>query len=165
MLGIGPTSDLDTLRKAYHQKAKTCHPDQFQDRQQQEEANARMVRLNRAYEEAVRLVSARAYNPYHDAISCDDAVKMALRLIDQEAPERAIRALMRATQRDAAWFGAQGRALMQLDQFATAEESFRRALSMDPGNASYRRWAFDAYAENKRSHTLKGRLKQMMSGE
>ncbi|MBQ9308128.1 MAG: DnaJ domain-containing protein [Clostridia bacterium] len=162
LLGIEPTNDLEKLRRAYHLKAKTLHPDQFQDAAQQEKANREMVRLNQAYEEAVKLVSARAYNPYFDQLSCEDAVKMATKLIHQEAPERALRQLMRATSRDASWFHAQGCALMQMNQFATAEQSFRRAVSMEPENLEYRRGAFDAYAEAKRAHSLKGKIRQML---
>ncbi len=163
VLGIAPTNDMDVLRRAYHLKAKEMHPDQFQDPDAQKRANEQMVHLNQAYEEAAKLVSARAYSPYHDQMSCEDAVKLAQKLIHQDAPERALRQLMRAVSRDATWFHAQGQALMQMKQFATAEQSFRQALKMDPGNMEYRRGAFDAYTEHRRAHTLKGRIRQMLS--
>ena len=59
-LGIPQTSGPEEVRKAYHLKAKLVHPDQFQDAEQQAEANRKMVRLNQAYEEAMKQVGADA---------------------------------------------------------------------------------------------------------
>ena len=161
-LGIPQTSGPDEVRRAYHQKAKLVHPDQFQDAEQQAEANRRMVRLNKAYEEAMKQVSGRSYSPFRETLSVEDAVAMAQKLLGQDAPERALGQLMRAQARNAAWFHTQGQVLMALEQYDTAEQSFRCAVKLDPHNIEHRRGAFDAYEEKKRASTLRGRIRHVL---
>ena len=161
-LGIPQTSGPEEVRKAYHLKAKLVHPDQFQDAEQQAAANRKMVRLNQAYEEAMKQVSGRSYSPFREMLSVEDAVAMAQKLLGQNAPERALGQLMRAEGRSAAWFHTQGQVLMALEQYETAEQSFRCAVKMDPQNIEYRRGAFDAYEERKRAATLRGRIRHFL---
>ena len=161
-LGIPQTSGPEEVRRAYHQKAKMVHPDQFQDEAQQSEANRKMVQLNQAYEEAMKQVSGRSYSPFRETLSVEDAVAMAQKLLGQDAPERALGQLMRAHARNAAWFHTQGQVLMALEQYETAEQSFRCAVKMDPQNLEYRRGAFDAYEEKKRASTLRGRIRRVL---
>ena len=162
VLGVPPGSTPEEVRHAYHLKAKKIHPDQFLDESAQAAADVQMKHLNEAYEEAMKLASARTFSPYLDELSCEEALAIARKLMQQDAPERALRQLLRATSRSADWFNVHGQVLMRMNQYATAEQSFRKALSMDPDNLDYRRGAFDAYAEHKRTHTLKGKLKQML---
>ena len=89
-------------------------------------------------------------------------MRRARSLLFQDAPELALSQLLRAREHDASWFHTQGQVLMALEQYDTAEESFRRAVRMDPQNLEYRRGAFDAYEEKKRSHTIRGRLKRFL---
>ncbi len=162
VLGILPTLDPEEVRKAYHQKARVCHPDQFSDPGEQEKANAEMVRINQAYEEAMHLVNTRAVSPYLQMLNCRDAVELADRLMRQGSPERALRQLMRAEGRDASWYDAQGRVMMALEQFETAEQSFRQAVRMDPDNLQYRRGALDAIVARRKARTLQGRIQRLL---
>ena len=110
----------------------------------------------------MKQVSGRAYSPFREMLSVDDAVEMAKKLLLQDAPERALGQLMRAQSRNAAWFHTQGQVLMALEQYETAEQSFRCAVKMDPQNIEYRRGAFDAYEEKKRAATLRGRIRHVL---
>ena len=114
------------------------------------------------YEEAMKQVSGRSYSPFRETLSVEDAVAMAQKLLGQDAPERALGQLMRAQARNAAWFHTQGQVLMALEQYDTAEQSFRCAVKLDPHNIEYRRGAFDAYEEKKRASTLRGRIRHVL---
>ena len=120
VLGVSSSCTPDEVRRAYHVKAKQIHPDQFQDEKQQQAMDAKMKHLNEAYEEAMKLASAKSCSPYLDELSCEDAVSIARKLVLQEAPERAMFHLHRATTRTADWFNVQGQALMQMNQFQSA---------------------------------------------
>ena len=63
VLGLKGWADQDEIRTAYRTLVKQCHPDMIQDPLQKEEAQARMVALNLAYEEALRLASPRPQAP------------------------------------------------------------------------------------------------------
>ena len=63
VLGLKGWADQDEIRTAYRTLVKQCHPDMIQDPLLKEEAQARMVALNLAYEEALRLASPRPQAP------------------------------------------------------------------------------------------------------
>ena len=60
VLGLKGWANQDEIRSAYRALVKRCHPDMIQDPVLKEEAQERMVALNLAYEEAIRLASPRA---------------------------------------------------------------------------------------------------------
>ncbi len=162
LLGIDAASDVEAVRHAYHTKAKECHPDQFQDEQRQAEAHARMVALNRAYEEALKLAQSRAGSPYTAALTCEEALKSARRMLERGSPESALRQLLRAEHRSAEWYALQGRLLMQMEQYVSAEQSYREAIRLDTGNMDYRRGALDALVAARRERTLSGRIHKLL---
>ena len=47
-LGLKEGASLEEVKSAYHRLVKGCHPDLFQDPEEQDEAQKRMVRLNLA---------------------------------------------------------------------------------------------------------------------
>ena len=55
MLGVRPGADAAEVRAAYRRKVKECHPDQFTDVQRQKQAQDELIRLNLAYEQALKL--------------------------------------------------------------------------------------------------------------
>ena len=161
-LGIQPTLNIEEVRKAYHRKAKEVHPDQFTEEEQIQWAHNQMVHLNQAYEEAVRLVERRAVSPYQQMLSCEDAVELAKRMLAQGEPERALRQLMRADKKDATWYDMQGQVMMALEQYQTAEQSFRIAVRLEPENIRYRRGALDAHTAAREAASLGGRVKKLL---
>ena len=80
-LGISPTLSEDEVRRAYHEKARRVHPDQFPDGPEQDAATRKMILLNQAYEEAMALVKSRSVSPYLLTLPCEDAVELANRLL------------------------------------------------------------------------------------
>ena len=129
------------MRHAYHQLAKRYHPDRFQDPEQQKAAQVKMTALNLAYTECMRLAEARTTSPYHREIDCEDAIHLSQKMLKQGQPEGALRELLRASSRNALWFYQQGLVLLEMEQFESAEQSFREAVRREPSNNTYRRGA------------------------
>ena len=142
VLGLSLDADEAQVRAAYRSSVKRCHPDQFQEKEQQERAQEQLIRLNLAYEEAMRITTQRQVG--YNSVPVEDAKTMASRLLEQGRLENALRQLMRASTKDAEWFYIQGQILMALRQYANAHQSFREATRRDPDNLLYRRGAFDA---------------------
>ena len=142
VLGLSMDADQAQVRAAYRSHVKRCHPDQFQEKAQQEQAQEQLIRLNLAYEEAMRITAQRQVG--YNAVPVEDAKLMAVKLMEQGRVENALRQLGRASSRDAEWFYLQGEILMRLRQYATAHQSYREATRRDPDNIKYRRGAFEA---------------------
>ncbi|MBR6028264.1 MAG: J domain-containing protein [Clostridia bacterium] len=165
LLGIEPTADVEEIRQAYHNLAKKNHPDQFRDEQSRQEATARMVAVNLAYEEAIHLASGQQNRPYTAPLSCEDAVIVARRLVEQGRPDSALRQLLRSETRSAAWYGLQGDILMAMEQWESAEQSYRAAVRLDGNTLSYRRGALDALVALRKSRTFSGRVRKWLKGQ
>ena len=69
VLGLKGWADQEEIRTAYRALVKQCHPDMIQDPSLKEEAQMRMVQLNLAYEEALRLASPRPQAPAGPSIA------------------------------------------------------------------------------------------------
>ncbi|MBR5345647.1 MAG: DnaJ domain-containing protein [Clostridia bacterium] len=162
ILGIEETSDETLVRHAYHRMARKWHPDQFQDEAQREEANRRMVALNHAYEKALAHCSPKKQSSLPMVISCEDALELGGKMLDKGFPESALQQLLRASSRSAAWYAMQGKVLMEMSQYESAEQSYREAVRMEPDNIRYRAGALDALVALRESKTLGGRLRQFM---
>ena len=162
VLGLSATADADEVRRAYRTLVKQCHPDQFLDADEQKAAQEKMIALNLAYEEALRLALPHRAPSYTQSLPQEDAMQLARKMLRQQGPESALRQLMRATTRNAAWYDLQGRILMELEQYESAHQSFREAVRRDPDNIEYRRGALDAAVALKKSKTLSGRIHHLL---
>ncbi len=160
MLGLNATADADDVRAAYRALAKKCHPDHFPDPEERKAAQAKMIELNLAYEEALkRTASRKTVASYDKELTTDDAVLLAAKLLKRQSPEAALRYLLRATQRDGSWYAMQGFILMEMEQYETAHQSFREAVRREPNNIEYRRGALDAAVALKKSRTPLGKIR------
>lgn len=162
ILGIQETTDETAVRHAYHRQARKWHPDQFQDEAQREEANRRMVALNHAYEKALAHCAHKEPSGRPAAIPCEDAVELGEKMLAKGFPESALQQLLRAGSRSAAWYATQGKVLMEMSQFESAEQSYREAVRMEPDNIRYRAGALDALVAFRKSKTLGGRLRHFI---
>lgn len=142
VLGLSMDADQAQVRAAYRSHVKRCHPDQFQEKEMQEQAQEQLIRLNLAYEEAMRITAQRQVG--FNSVPVEDAKLMAARLLEQDRLENALRQLMRATTKDAEWYYLQGQILMRMRQYASAHQSYREATRREPDNLQYRRGAFEA---------------------
>ncbi|MBR3334591.1 MAG: DnaJ domain-containing protein [Clostridia bacterium] len=164
VLGLKGTAAPEEIRSAYRALARQCHPDMIQDPAEKESAQRRMVALNLAYEEALRLASPRTNSPVTAALSSAEAILMAQRAMARNNPEGALRSLIRCEERDGDWYYMQGKVLMALDEYDSAHQSFRQAVRLDPENNVYRAGALAAAVEQRKSRTLQGKVKKVFKG-
>ncbi len=162
VLGLRAWADPDEIRSAYRALVKTCHPDMIQDPEKKKLAQEQMIRLNLAYEEALRLASPRQNAAYRQQISEDDAVVLAEKMLSRNNPEGALRQLMRSETKNAAWFYTQGRILMAMEEYDSAHQSFRKAVNLCPDNNDYRSGALDAALALKKEKTLPGKMRRVL---
>ena len=162
MLGLHGAADAEEVRAAYRALVKKCHPDQFLDAEEQRAAQEKLLALNLAYEEALRLASPKRANTYTHTLPPEDAKHLARKMLRQDNPESALRQLLRAEIRDDEWYYLQGHILMEMRQYESAHASFREAVRRDPENNVYRQGALDAALAMKESATLQGKLKKLL---
>ncbi len=161
VLGLKGWADQEEIRTAYRTLVKQCHPDMIQDPLRKEEAQARMVALNLAYEEALRLASPRPQAPSGPAPTVAEAVLMAERALARNNPESALRQLMHCDQRDGDWYYMQGKVLMALEQYESAHQAFREAVRRSPDNNVYRSGALAAVVAQREAATIHGKVKKI----
>ena len=159
-LGLRAWADPDEIRSAYRSLVKQCHPDLVQDPVKKQEAQEKMIRLNLAYEEALRLATPRQKAAYVQELPVQEAVILADRMLQKGRPESALVQLLRAEERTAAWHYTHGKILMQMERFHEAQEAFREAVRMEPDNNMFRSGALDAAMAEKREQTVSGRLRR-----
>ena len=162
VLGLKGWADQDEIRTAYRTLVKQCHPDMIQDPLLKEEAQARMVALNLAYEEALRLASPRPQAPAGPPPSVAETILMAERALARDNPEAALRQLLRSEKRDGDWYYMQGKVLMALEEYESAHQAFREAVRTSPENNVYREGALDAAVACQKAATLQGRAKKAL---
>ncbi len=140
VLGLEASADADQVRAAYRKLVKTCHPDKFQDETERKAAQEKMITLNLAYEEAMKLAVNRttASAAFNRELDQQDALTLAAKMLRQDNPEAALRQLLRASTRDSAWYAMQGKVLMALEQYESAHQSYREAIRREPNNNLYR---------------------------
>ena len=164
VLGLKGWADQEEIRTAYRALVKQCHPDMIQDPSLKEEAQMRMVQLNLAYEEALRLASPRPQAPAGPETTVAEAVLMAERSLARDNPEAALRQLMKCEKRDGDWYYMQGKVLMALDQYESAHQSFREAVRRSPENNVYRSGALAAVVAQREAETIHGKVKKVLKG-
>jgi molecular chaperone DnaJ len=143
ILGLRDDADEQQVRQAYHQQVKACHPDQFEDQEAQQRAQEKLIQLNLAYEEAIRLTAGK-HGPVSRTVSVEEAKRVARKLLEQQRYESALLQLSHAETRDDEWYYIHGQLLMGMHQYGTAHQSFREAVRLKPENNEYRQGALDA---------------------
>ena len=162
VLGLKVGADEQQVRAAYRQLVKGCHPDQFQDPQQQKAAQEKLIQLNLAYEAALKFASRQTVGFNH--ISPEEAKHFAKRLMEQGNLESALRQLGRAAEKDADWYCLQGDILMAMRQYETAHQSYREAVRREPDTRRYREGALDAAIAIKKNRPLSQKLGDWVRG-
>ena len=162
ILGISSQATQQQVHQAYRARAKACHPDQFPEGEQQKRAQEQLIQLNLAYEEALRIaagpVSGRPMMP------SDEAKAIARRLMEQNRYETALMQLAKAPYKDDEWFVLQGQLLMKIRQYATAHQSFREAVRLNPDSPEYRKLALNAAITMKKHQRLHYRVADWAGG-
>ncbi len=163
VLGIPVTSDADTVHSAYRRLVKHCHPDAVLDEAKKNLAQEKMIQLNLAYEEALRLACRPAARPITPA-GLQETLRLALRLFNQKMYDSAVRILSRCPERSAQWYYLHGQALYALEKYEAAHLSFRHAVRLEPEDKQYRIAALRAYQAEKKSQQLPQRAVSWAKG-
>ena len=162
VLGLKGLASPDEIRSAYRALARKCHPDMITDPSEKEAAQRRMVALNLAYEEALRLASPRTgSNAVTPELSSAEAILMAQRAMARDNPEGALRSLVRCEHRDGEWYYMQGKVLMAMEEYDSAHQSFREAVKLDPENNVFRAGALAAAVAQQKAEKLPGRVRKV----
>lgn len=161
VLGLKGTAGADEIRTAYRTLVKKCHPDHFLDADEQKAAQEKMIALNLAYEEALRL-AVPARSTYRQQLTQQEAVDLASKALSKGNPQSALAQLGRTPDREGPWFFMQGQALMDMEQYESAHHAFRAAIHFEPDNLDFRRRALDAALAMKEAQTLAGKLKHLL---
>jgi tetratricopeptide (TPR) repeat protein len=161
VLGLKGWAGPDEIRSAYRTLVKQCHPDMIRDPSEKEAAQNRMVALNLAYEEALRLASPHPHScTVTPEVSCTEGILLAQRAMARNNPEGALRALSRCEEKNGEWYYMQGKVLMALEEYESAHQAFRAAVRTDPDNNVYREGALDAAIAAQKAATLQGKAKK-----
>lgn len=134
----------------------------FLDMDEQKAAQEKMIALNLAYEEALRIAAPHRAPAYTQALPRQDAIQLAQKMLRNQSPESALRQLLRAETRDATWYHLHGQILMLLEKYEAANQSFREAIRLCPDNIEYRRGALDAVVAMRKSKTISGKIKHLL---
>jgi|LSQX01.1.fsa_nt_gb hypothetical protein len=152
ILGVAPNADEHTIRSAYHRLAKSCHPDKFLDPEAQQEGQERLISINVAYEQAMKIAANRSRPAA--SLPLTQAKGWATKLIDRKQFELALLQLSKAETKDAEWYALQAQTLTGLKQYISAHQAWRTAVTMAPDNLGYRRGALEAEMLLKRADNL-----------
>ncbi len=136
VLGVRPDASDDEIKRAYRKLAKKYHPDLNPG---DAEAAKQMQRINAAYEQ-IQNKDKAGYDPFAGAQEPSDSdryQKAAYQYIRYGRYREALNALEAATERNAQWYYLSAVANDALGNQVTALEHIRRAVSMDPDNATY----------------------------
>ncbi len=164
VLGLKGLATPEEIRSAYRALARQCHPDMIRDPAEKEAAQTRMVALNLAYEEALRLSSPRISSPVTPELSSAEAILMAQRAMARDNPQGALRSLIRCEERDGDWYYMQGKVLMALEEYESAHQSFRQAVRLDPENNVYRAGALAAAVAQQKAQKFPGKVRKVFKG-
>ena len=115
-----------------------------------------MVRLNLAYDRAMKLIRERAENEQETILP--DAFAVAQQLFARGLVRDALRMLNRAPLRDGPWYALQGAILLRLGEAEAAHTSYRAAVRLEPGNEAYRAGALQAAVRMRREKTPVGKI-------
>ncbi|NMD37223.1 MAG: J domain-containing protein [Christensenellaceae bacterium] len=152
LLNIPINASSDEIREAYRKKVKQCHPDKFQNPEKQKLAQAELIRLNLAYEEALHICSEN--NSGFGLLTQTDAINYANKLIKSNNYIGALKQLHRSETRNDEWYNLQGNIFMGMRNFEAAHDSFRDAVKIAPNNNTYRKNALDAALAIKKQNKL-----------
>lgn len=162
VLGLTVDADQQQVHQAYRTRVKDCHPDRFADQEAQQRAQEEMIRLNLAYEEALKLSAERQVG--FRTVPGDQAKAIARKLMEQGRYESALLQLGRAETKDDEWYFIQGELMMDMHQFSSAHQAYREAVRLAPDNNEYRRGALEAALALKKHQKLPYRVMDWADG-
>ncbi len=142
-LGVRADASEQDIRAAYHSLVKAWHPDKFQNPDEQAAGQTKLIGINLAYEQAMKIAGTRR-KPASAALPLEQAKNWARKLLERKQFELALLQLGKSEGKDAEWYALQGQALGGTREFISSHQAWRAAVRMEPDNLTYRRGALEA---------------------
>ncbi len=154
ILGVKPSASDEEVKRAYRDLVKKYHPDNYQNNPLSDLAEEKMKEVNEAYDLIVKQRAGGGGRSYSGGGSTQSssqggsaAFMQVRRLIDQGNLQEAQQLLEASDLRVAEWYYLMGSIAYRRGWLAEANDHFRMAVSMEPGNQEYRQAA--AYLQNQ----------------
>lgn len=150
VLGVGPDTSNDDIKRAYRELARKYHPDNYVNNPLYDLAEKRMKEINAAYDEIMAMrnsgssgssSSQSGYNSQgsgSSSYSSNPAYTQIRSAINSGNIAMAEELLQRCQTRDAEWHFLMGSVYYKKGWFDEAGRSFTQAVNMNPNNAEYR---------------------------
>ena len=146
VLGVPHGASEDEIKKAYRDLARKYHPDNYADNPLADLAQEKMKEINEAYDILMKGGSAsssygadRGYSS--NAGGQSGQFTRVRQLIQAGSLDQAESVLDGIATHNAEWYYLRGVIAQRRGWMDEAAQNFRIAISMDPGNAEYRRAA------------------------
>lgn len=140
ILGVKPTDDDETIKKAYRELVKKYHPDRYRDNPLADLAKEKLQEINQAYDSITKerasgqTGSASGYRAYSGAGSFADVRS----LIHQRRFQEAELALSRSKNGSAEWYYLMGVVYLNKGWHFEGIQHLQTAVNMEPANPEYR---------------------------
>jgi len=164
VLGVSAQASATEIRAAYHALALKWHPDRYPEGARRDIANRYMVRINLAYDEAMRRAGQKAVPPETPPLS-RELREEARALLSINKPQAAVQALMRSACRDGEWHYWFGLSLLRLGDARRAVFHLAQAMRMRPADAECRRAYLAASEALEKQNSPWGRILRIFRGK
>ncbi len=144
VLGISRGADPETVKKAYRELVQKYHPDKYAGNPLEDLAQEKMKEINEAYDTIMKGNGQSTYasgsyggngSTGYGGTAVFAEVRRLIRLGQYQEAENTLNSLGNHT---AEWYYLKGTIAMGRGWMDEAQQNFRIAMSMDPGNIEYR---------------------------
>lgn len=157
ILGIKPTDDDETIKKAYRELVKKYHPDRYRDNPLADLAKEKLQEINQAYD-TITKERASGQSSYASGGSTDSgasAFSHVRNLIHQRRFQEAEAELNRIKNGSAQWHYLIGVVYLNKGWHFEGLQHLQTAVNMEPSNAEYRNM-LNSVAGRSRSYQQTG---------
>ncbi len=150
VLGVSPSAGDEEIKRAYRERVKKYHPDNYHDNPLADLAEAKMKEINEAYDAIVKMRTQGGYQSSSSgggyssggyggqSASRPTVFAQVRQLINQGNLAEAESLLQMSSSRNAEWYYLTGTIAYRKGWMDEARQNFWTACNMDPTNYEYR---------------------------
>ncbi len=145
VLGVNPTDDEETIKKAYRNLVKKYHPDRYVNSPLKDEASEKLKEINLAYDiitgksspqQSTQSHNNSGYGGYYNTGNFEPSFQNVRTLITLGFLDAAD-AMLQKLPRTAEWYYLTGLIQRNRGWYQSAKENIYKACEMDPQNPEY----------------------------